>query len=94
LRVFDRNGERNNRNKARFKYLVQKLGLDTVLNLIEEEKIAIKNKKVIVDRESIQQPVAPKDPIQEEVPEDLLGFELWKATNTFEQKQKGYYYFY
>ncbi|VTP98848.1 Sulfite reductase [ferredoxin] [Sphingobacterium daejeonense] len=91
LRVFDRNGERNNRNKARFKYLVQKLGLDTVLNLIEEEKIAIKNKKVIVDRESIQQPVAPKDLIQEEVPEDLLGFELWKATNTFEQKQKGYF---
>lgn len=91
LRVFDRNGERNNRNKARFKYLVQKLGLDTVLNLIEEEKIAIKNKKVIVDRESIQQPAAPKYLIQEEVPEDLLGFELWKATNTFEQKQKGYF---
>ncbi|MFA4976672.1 MAG: nitrite/sulfite reductase, partial [Sphingobacterium sp.] len=28
LRVFDRYGERNNRNKARFKYLIQKLGLE------------------------------------------------------------------
>lgn len=38
LRIFDRHGERNNRNKARFKYLVQSKGLDEVLRLIEEEK--------------------------------------------------------
>ncbi|WP_156308324.1 HEPN domain-containing protein [Sphingobacterium endophyticum] len=91
LRVFDRNGERNNRNKARFKYLVQKLGLETVLNLIEEEKIAVKNKIVLVDREAIKQPAAPNTISEEVIPHDLLGFELWKSTNTFEQKQKGFY---
>jgi len=90
LRVFDRNGERNNRNKARFKYLVQKLGLETVLNLIEEEKIAIKNKIVKVDRDCIKQPEPPNAIIEEVIPNDLLGFELWKKTNSFEQKQKGY----
>ena len=91
IRVFDRNGERNNRNKARFKYLVQKLGLEAVLSLIEEEKIAIKAKTVKVDRSLISQPNVPDAPVQEKEPDDLLGFELWKATNTFEQKQKGYY---
>ncbi|OYD42556.1 HEPN domain-containing protein [Sphingobacterium cellulitidis] len=91
IRVFDRYGERNNRNKARFKFLVQKLGLETVLNLIEEEKIAVKNKRVTFDRDAVQQPQPPSAIVQEETANDLLGFELWKSTNCFEQKQKGYY---
>jgi sulfite reductase (ferredoxin) len=33
IRVFDRYGERNNRNKARLKYLIQKIGLDEVLRV-------------------------------------------------------------
>ncbi|MVZ62743.1 HEPN domain-containing protein [Sphingobacterium humi] len=91
LRVFDRHGERNNRNKARFKYLIQKLGLETVLALIEEEKLAIKNKTWVVDRESIQQPEAPNALVEAIDPVDLLGFETWKQTNTFTQKQDGYF---
>src|SRR5690606_6635066 len=91
IRVFDRYGERNNRNKARFKFLVQKLGLETVLNLIEEEKIAVKNKRVTFDRDAVQQPQPPSAIVQEETANDLLGYELWKSTNCFEQKQKGYY---
>src|SRR5690606_33938206 len=91
IRVFDRYGERNNRNKARFKFLVQKLGLETVLNLIEEEKIAVKHKLVSFDIDAVSQPEPPTKEVEEETAHDLLGFELWKATNTFEQKQKGYY---
>jgi len=91
IRVFDRYGERNNRNKARFKFLVQKLGLETVLNLIEEEKIAVKHKLVSFDIDAVSQPEPPTKDVEEETAHDLLGFELWKATNTFEQKQKGYY---
>lgn len=91
IRVFDRYGERNNRNKARFKFLVQKLGLETVLNLIEEEKIAVKHKRVPFDIDAIPQPAPPSNKVEEEIADDLLGFELWKATNSFEQKQKGYY---
>ena len=91
LRVFDRHGERNNRNKARFKFLVQKLGLGTVLQLIEAEQIAVKNKKVPIDRDAIEAPVLPNAAIGAELPVDPLAFELWKSTNTFEQKQKGFF---
>ena len=91
LRVFDRHGERNNRNKARFKYLVQKLGLEEVLALIEIEKKAIKNKTVVVDRDRQITTNLPTKEVCEIEPQDPLAFELWKSTNTFQQKQEGYY---
>ncbi|WP_160069525.1 HEPN domain-containing protein [Sphingobacterium bovisgrunnientis] len=91
LRVFDRHGERNNRNKARFKYLVQKLGLEEVLRLIEEEKVAIKNKSVVVNREAIQQPAAPTSVVTPVEPIDAAKYQVWRATNVFEQKQKGFF---
>lgn len=91
LRVFDRYGERNNRNKARFKYLVQKLGLEEVLALIEIEKKAIKNKTVVVDRNSQISTNLPTKEVREIDPQDPLAFEIWKSTNTFQQKQDGYY---
>lgn len=92
LRVFDRHGERNNRNKARMKFLVAKLGLEEVLRLIEEEKIANKSKKYVIDRETIQLPEIPEATTQTEVIiSDPLHYELWLQTNVFEQKQKGFY---
>lgn len=91
LRVFDRYGERNNRNKARFKYLVQKLGLEEVLRLIEEERTANKITTYQVDRTLIEQPAAPTEEVVAVEPVDQLAYEVWKATNTFEQKQKGYF---
>src|SRR5690606_11452377 len=91
LRVFDRYGERNNRNKARFKYLVQKLGLEEVLRLIEEEKIAIKSKAVEIDRETNQQPEAPISAVSAVEPVDAKAYAVCSVTNVFEQKQKGYF---
>lgn len=91
LRVFDRYGERNNRNKARFKYLVQKFGLEEVLRLIEEEKTAIKNHSVQVDHDSIPQPAAPTSQVSAVEPVDSNAYAIWKTTNVFEQKQAGYY---
>jgi sulfite reductase (ferredoxin) len=91
LRIFDRHGERNNRNKARFKYLVQSKGLDEVLRLIEEEKTAIKSKTFKINRESIVQAQIPGTPSEWETPVDEAAFSLWKSTNVFEQKQKGYH---
>lgn len=92
LRVFDRYGERTNRNKARLKFLIQKIGLDEVLRLIEEERIAIKAKRVTINRDSIQLPSLPPA-TSFPVPEitDPLNYEKWRATNVFEQKQKGFY---
>lgn len=94
LRVFDRHGERNSRHKARIKFLIQKIGFEALTKLIEEERLALKNKSVHIDTT-----VGKWSVLEEEMPsktdknlvESTTVFELWKATNTFEQKQKGYY---
>src|ERR1700760_79746 len=59
IRVFDRYGERNNRNKARLKYLIQKLGLDEVIRLAKEERTANKVKSFTVNRNTIELPILP-----------------------------------
>ena len=92
IRVFDRYGERANRNKARFKYLIQKLGLDEVLRLIDEERIANKSKSYWVDRNLIKQPDAPTvKEVTDVQPTDQKAFDKWIATNVFPQKQDGFY---
>ena len=92
IRVFDRYGERNNRNKARMKYLIQKLGLEEVLRLTQIERIANKVKTFKVNRDNVPQPVIPEPVLYPEVEiANPLHYEQWLATNVFEQKQQGYY---
>lgn len=93
LRVFDRYGERTNRNKARLKYLVQKLGLEEVLRLIEVERTANKVKSFKIDRDAVLQPEAPElinYPVLDEVTESL-DYKHWRATNVYPQKQEGFF---
>ncbi|MFD2866126.1 nitrite reductase [Mucilaginibacter antarcticus] len=92
IRVFDRYGERANRNKARLKYVIQKLGLDEVLRLMQVERTANKVKTYKINIEAVEVPVLP-------LPIDFgdvsitnpLGYEQWLATNVFEQKQTGFF---
>ncbi len=92
LRVFDRHGERTNRNKARMKFLVAKLGLEEVLRLIEEEKVAIRFKKFVIDRDTIALPEIPEViSLPEAHITDQFQYQRWLDTNVFEQKQKGFY---
>jgi sulfite reductase (ferredoxin) len=93
LRVFDRYGERNNRNKARLKFLVNKLGIDEVIRLVTEEQKANKVKYFKINRDSILQPKPLEAKVETlAIPkEKQLAFDLWKATNVFEQKQAGFY---
>ena len=92
IRVFDRHGERNNRNKARMKYLIQKIGLEEVLRLTREERIANKVKTYPIDRNTIDEPVLPATTDYPEVTiSNPLRYEQWLATNVFEQKQKDFY---
>jgi len=92
IRVFDRYGERNNRNKARLKYVIQRLGLEEVLRLVKEERIANKVKTYPINRNVIDEPVIPEPLIIPEVTTDNpFRYEQWLATNVFEQKQKGFY---
>ncbi|MCC8426200.1 HEPN domain-containing protein [Mucilaginibacter sp. UR6-11] len=92
IRVFDRYGERNNRNKARFKYVIQKFGLEEVLNLIKLERVANKVKSYKINTDAIDVPALPQplDFGQVEI-NNPLGYEQWLATNVFEQKQKDFY---
>src|SRR6201985_3244724 len=57
IRVFDRYGERNNRNKARLKYLIQKIGLDEVLRLAKEEHKALKVKSYPINRDTLAEAI-------------------------------------
>jgi len=92
IRVFDRHGERNNRNKARLKYLIQKIGLAEVLSLAEAERKALKVKTYPINRDSVPEPVIPEQKeIAEVTIDNHLRYEQWLITNVFEQKQKGFY---
>ncbi|EDM38554.1 sulfite reductase (NADPH) [Pedobacter sp. BAL39] len=93
LRVFDRYGERNNRNKARLKYLVQKLGIEELLRLIDEERIANKSKSFVIDRDAVPLPLPPEViayPAWDDVV-NSLDYQHWRATNAVAQKQEGFY---
>ncbi|WP_159467115.1 HEPN domain-containing protein [Dyadobacter sp. 3J3] len=105
LRVFDRHGERVRRHKARMKFLLNDLGLEGLMAKVEEERTAVKNKIFQIpddlfgtnEAESINH--APRPSLSEEEIlkiaseniEDLTEFTKWLKTNTFEQKQRGWY---
>lgn len=92
LRVFDRYGERQRRQKARFKFLLSDIGLEEVKRRIEEEWSAVNHKRYRIDRNILPEPTIPEER-QFPQPElkDEAKFERWKRTNVFEQKQKGFY---
>ena len=94
IRVYDRLGERKDRNRARIKFLVDKLGLEEFRKVVFAERTA-----VLATRPA--HAIRTFD-IAEEKPPTGLGtfsnemagnkeFSHWKLTNVFEQKQKGYY---
>lgn len=92
IRVFDRYGERSNRNKARFKYLIAKIGIEEVLRLIAEERIANKSKSFVVDRNLVPQPEAPDVvAVPETIIADQNAYDRWFKTNVYPQKQDGFY---
>ncbi|SFC08863.1 sulfite reductase (ferredoxin) [Parapedobacter composti] len=95
IRVFDRYGERNNRNKARFKFLIQKIGLEEVLRLIDEERTANKVKSFVIDRDTVPQPEPPETvQVPSVTIENPVAYELWEKTNVSPQKQAGFYIVY
>jgi len=92
IRVFDRHGERTNRNKARLKYLIQKIGIDEVLALANAERKALKVKTYKINRDAVADPTIPAEKTFENIEvANPFRYEQWLATNVFEQKQKGFY---
>jgi len=92
LRVFDRYGERNRRHKARLKFLLEEIGFEEFMRRVEEERVALKSKAYVVNRDAVPEPVPP---VLGDVPPTTVAdekkYNAWRATNVFEQKQPGFY---
>jgi sulfite reductase (ferredoxin) len=90
IRIFDRYGERAKRMKARMKYLLQDIGRETLLELAEKERLALKNKIFKIDRtvNSISELPTGTVPVIEIT--DPVKYEQWLKTNIYPQKQAGY----
>ncbi len=94
LRVFDRHGERNSRHKARLKFLIQKIGFEAFTDLVNAERKALKNQSVAITTTGFS-----ADEITNYLPTLAAtveapateAYKVWLATNTFAQKQAGYY---
>ena len=96
IRLFDRNGERKDKNRARIKYLVAKWGIETFRKEFLEERrqvVATGSGKEAFWELRLDEYVAPvlKEPAPTQSPAVLPGYEEWLKSNTFEQKQKGYF---
>ena len=90
IRVFDRHGERNKRNKARLKFLVKEIGLTTFLEWVAEEENSLLQKtyQIAVNDRDLKEPLYSGG---ETIKLDTKEFNLWKKTNLFKQKQAGYF---
>jgi sulfite reductase beta subunit-like hemoprotein len=94
VRVQHRYGERKNRNRARMKYLVQKLGLDKFRAAVEAEAGRVETERGDALRSQVRETVAgwvvPKAAAPRGTSAPAPGFEHWHATNTRPQRQAGF----
>ena len=88
LRVFDRHGERNSRHKARLKFLIAKIGFEAFMQLVEEEKLSLKVKTYKINTDKSESEIGIESVISTK---DSVEFQNWFKTNTFTQKQAGFY---
>jgi sulfite reductase beta subunit-like hemoprotein len=96
LKVFDKEGGlpnflRKNMNKARVKFLVQKLGIEEFRRQVDEE-LAQPWAWEPLDMDALMQ-LAPEGPTPGEAPDGVQpaeGFDRWVRTNVVKQRQPGY----
>ncbi len=92
-RVFARLGERANRAKARFKFVVKKLGIEETKRLVLEERATLRPDPrwtaFLADLHNVdEKPVRPAGPLPAGPHPD--GFAEWHASNVIPQRQPGY----
>jgi sulfite reductase (ferredoxin) len=90
LRVFDRHGERNSRHKARMKFLIQKIGFEEFMTLVRAETKALKNHSYPISDAAAWEVNEPTQ-VSDVAAPTSEKYNTWLATNTFEQKQKGFH---
>jgi sulfite reductase (ferredoxin) len=93
-RVYARLGEKKNRNRARIKFLVQKLGID------EFRRLALEERRTMPDDPSWREhfdriPRYEEKPLLKAVQLNGVrrppGYDQWAQTNLYQQRQSGYY---
>jgi sulfite reductase beta subunit-like hemoprotein len=100
IRIFDRLGERKNRNRARLKFLIAKMGIDAFRDLVFQERaiLPVLNARPYPsfndDHIGWLEPPQSVTPLPEGYhplnEEDDENFQRWVATNVVKQKQAGY----
>lgn len=93
LAVFNKEGERKNRNKARMKFLVEKLGIEEYRRRVAEEIEELKQDSYWTSQALVVRNDEPRPDLPDGSPGEegtSAAFELWKSTNVVAQKQPGY----
>ena len=94
IRVFDRHGERNSRNKARMKYLISKIGLEAFLQFVEEERKAVQYDEAdfqLFEQQPESETAASTISLEEIINQSAdTAFTEWVKTNVIRQKQSGF----
>lgn len=92
IRVFDRHGERASRHKARIKYLVNKIGIEEVLLLVAEERIALGYSSFPINYDAVplKQNTSATSFTTFKI-SDNKKYQDWLVSNVFEQKQQGFF---
>jgi sulfite reductase (ferredoxin) len=92
-RVYARLGEKKNRNKARIKFLVAKLGIDEFRRLVDEELATLEADPRWSDwLTDAHLPVIEglSEPATDGTAEPKPGFDVWSKTNVYQQRQAGF----
>ncbi|WP_018461807.1 nitrite/sulfite reductase [Thermus oshimai] len=95
IRLFDRYGNRKVLTQARLKFLVKRWGIAEFREAVREERRIVKLTASGADLEAWTPPEDPPPPALPTPPRKPLsfapGFEAWRRTNLFRQKQEGFY---
>lgn len=96
-RVYARLGEKKNRNKARIKFLVAKLGIEEFRRLVKEERASLETDPEWTrwietigsyDEAGLPEPVSAGQTL--DLGADATAFAQWKSTNIYTQRQPGF----
>jgi len=99
IRLFDRLGERKNRNKARLKFLIAKIGIDSFRTLVLQERAILPMlnarpyPQFSADHIGWAEPPHPATTpptAPNHIEADDEDFQRWMNTNVIQQKQNGY----
>jgi sulfite reductase (ferredoxin) len=93
-RVFARLGEKRNRNRARLKFLVHKLGIDEFRRIVQEEFKSMPDdpswRQYFDEIPRFEEKKPAWQGVQLTAAKRPQGFDEWAATNVYQQRQSGH----